>query len=131
MPDQDQAAPESLPGAPAENGDESSQSSDDVGPDPNVHAVPEASSSTKKKKKKKSKAMRALAALTKGNSQAVPQEVVDRVLQEVKDRPEAAGASETDVRAALEQMKIMDVAQGKSDIGGINRKDMGTHKVCI
>ena len=90
----------------------------------------EPSTSSKKKKKKQSKAMKALNALR--GKQEIPQAVVDQVLDKVKAEggSAAAGADEASVRAALEQMKIMDVAQGKAGIGGKNKKDMGQHKVC-
>lgn len=81
-------------------------------------------------KKKKSKAMKALNALRGKNE--VPQAVVNQVMDKVKAEggQDAAGANEENVRAALEQMKIMNVVQGKAGIGGMNRKDMGEHKVC-
>jgi glycylpeptide N-tetradecanoyltransferase len=89
----------------------------------------EPSTSSKKKKKKKSKAIKVLNALR--GKQEIPQAVVDQVLDKVKAQggSDAAGADEASVRAALEQMKIMDVAQGKAGIGGKNKKDMGEHKV--
>jgi len=110
----------------------------DSEPDADAHtengqaAIPgptEPSTSSKKKKKKKSRAMKALNAL-RGKDE-IPQAVVDQVLDKVKAEggPDAAGADEESVRAALEQMKIMDVAKGKAGIGGKNKKDMGEHKV--
>lgn len=103
----------------------------DVGENDDNQNPQEPSSSTgssKKKKKKKSKAAKALNALT---GKSIPQSVVDRVLETV--RAEGGEASEhanaDNVRQALEQMKIMDVAKGKAGIGGINKKDMGEHKV--
>ncbi len=95
--------------------------------------LPQESTSTaapsKKKKKKKSKAARALSALT-GKSE-IPDEVVNRVLDVVQSKGGANSQEATaeNVRALLEQMKIMDVAKGKTGIGGINKKDMGEHKV--
>lgn len=86
-------------------------------------------SSSKKKKKKKSKAMKALNALR--GKKEIPQAVVDQVLEKVKAEggQDAAGADEAAVRAALEHLKIMDVAKGKVGIGGKNKKDLGEHKV--
>jgi glycylpeptide N-tetradecanoyltransferase len=87
------------------------------------------SSSTKKKrKKKKSSAVKVLNAL-KGKHE-IPQALVDQVLDTVKAEggQDAANADEENVREALEQMKIMDVVQGKAGIGGRNKKDMGEHK---
>ncbi|KAJ7109468.1 N-myristoyl transferase [Mycena epipterygia] len=86
------------------------------------------STSQKKKKKKKSKAARALAAI-RGRSE-IPQELVDHVLDKVKADGAVGSeeANEENVRQALEQMKIMDVAKGKAGIGGYNKKDMGAHK---
>ncbi|KAJ7111525.1 N-myristoyl transferase [Mycena crocata] len=87
-----------------------------------------ASTSQKKKKKKKSKAARALAAI-RGRSE-IPQELVDHVLDKVKADGAAGSdeANEDNVRQALEQLKIMDVAKGKAGLGGFNAKDMGAHK---
>lgn len=87
------------------------------------------STSQKKKKKKKSKAARALAAI-RGRSE-IPQELVDHVLEKVKADGAVGSddATEDNVREALEQMKIMDVAKGKAGLGGYNKKDMGAHKV--
>lgn len=92
--------------------------------------APSSSNAQKKKKKKKSKAKKLLNAL-RGN-QEVPQEAVDIVLDKVKAE---GGASAADVNAeqvkeVLEQLKIMDVVQGKAGLGGLNKKDMGEHKVC-
>jgi glycylpeptide N-tetradecanoyltransferase len=95
----------------------------------NEPEVATASTSQKKKKKKKSKAARALNAI-RGRSE-IPQELVDHVLEKVKADGEAGSeeANEDNVRQALEQLKIMDVAKGKAGIGGFNKKDMGAHKV--
>jgi len=87
------------------------------------------STSQKKKKKKKSKVSNAINALRGRND--IPQELVDQVLDKVKAEgsvgSEAANAES--VRQALEQIKIMDVVKGKAGLGGLNRKDMGEHKV--
>lgn len=96
------------------------------------HTLPEASTpstSSNKKKKKQSKAMRALNALRGKDN--IPQELVDVVLDKVKTEhgDSVPYANEETVRKALQQMKIKDVIQGKSGIGGKNRKDVGTHKV--
>jgi glycylpeptide N-tetradecanoyltransferase len=97
-------------------------------------AAPEDQPSTssaqkKKKKKKKSKAAKVLNAL-KGKSD-IPQELVDHVLERVKEEhgPGAMGADEESVRAALEQLKIMDVVKGKAGLAGRGKKDLGEHKV--
>lgn len=91
--------------------------------------APSASSSQKKKKKKKSKAKKLLNAI-RGKDE-IPQEVIDQVLDKVKAEGGAAAseANAENVREALQQMKIMDVVKGKAGIGGINKKDMGEHKV--
>lgn len=92
----------------------------------------QAASLPKKKKKKKSKAMKALNALR--GKHEIPQAIVDQVLNTVKAEggQDAAGADEASVRAALEQLKIMDVVQGKAGLGGRNKKDLGEHKVnCV
>jgi glycylpeptide N-tetradecanoyltransferase len=90
-----------------------------------------ATGSKQKKKKKKSKAARALAAL-KGKDAAISQEVVDKVLQKVKEDygEDAPGADEATVRQALDYLKINDVIKGKAGLGGKGKKDMGEHKVC-
>ncbi|KAJ7632713.1 N-myristoyl transferase [Roridomyces roridus] len=96
----------------------------------NAEQVPSTSQNKKKKKKKKSKAARALAALRGGDKSEIPQELVDRVLEQVKSDG-AAGSEEANeelVRQALEQMKIMDVVKGKAGLGGHNNKDLGAHK---
>ncbi|PSR94116.1 hypothetical protein PHLCEN_2v4544 [Hermanssonia centrifuga] len=94
--------------------------------------LPEASTpstSSKKKKKKRTKALKALNALRSNKSDSIPQDLVNVVLEKVKETGGAPGADEATVRAALEQMKIKDVIQGKAGIGGINKKDTGGHKV--
>jgi hypothetical protein len=89
------------------------------------------STSQKKKRKKKSKAARALNAL-RGKTE-IPQVLVEHVLDKVQT--ESAGSETSDeatqdnVREILEQLKIMDVVKGRAGIGGINKKDMGEHKV--
>lgn len=89
------------------------------------------SGSKPKKKKKKSKAARALAAL-KGKDN-IPQEIVDEVLQRVKQEhgEDAQGADEETVRKALDYLKINDVIKGKAGLAGRGRKDLGEHKVCL
>ncbi|KII88343.1 hypothetical protein PLICRDRAFT_175942 [Plicaturopsis crispa FD-325 SS-3] len=88
---------------------------------------PSSSAQKKKKKKKKSKAVKALNALR--GKHEIPQELVDHVLDAVKnEHGDAQEASEENVRAALEQLKVMDVVKGKAGLGGRGRKDMGEHK---
>ncbi|KAJ7774485.1 N-myristoyl transferase [Mycena maculata] len=96
--------------------------------DSEIDKAATSSTSQKKKKKKKSKAARALAAI-RGRSE-IPQELVDHVLEKVKADGAAGSdeATEDNVREALEQLKIMDVAKGKAGLGGHNKKDMGAHK---
>ena len=94
-------------------------------------AAPQASTpstSSKKKKKKRSKALKALSSLGGGKG-GIPQDLVNVVLEKVKETGDAPGADEATVRAALEQMKIKDVIQGKAGIGGRGKKDTGGHKV--
>lgn len=116
----------------ANTGDEVEHPEDGSGSEPDdvhVGGSSQTPSSSKKKKKKKSKAIRALNALR--GKQEIPQAIVDQVLDTVKAEggEDAAGADEATVRAALEQLKIMDVVQGKAGLGGRNKKDMGEHKV--
>lgn len=94
-------------------------------------AAPQASTpstSSKKKKKKRSKALKALSSLG-GGKVGIPQDLVNVVLEKVKETGDAPGADEATVRAALEQMKIKDVIQGKAGVGGRGKKDTGGHKV--
>ena len=85
-----------------------------------------ASSTSQKKKKKKKKKF-----LSRGKDE-IPQDLVDRVLDKVKGDGAVTGSDNVNaenVREALEQMKIMDVAKGKVGLGGLNKKDVGEHKV--
>jgi glycylpeptide N-tetradecanoyltransferase len=117
----------------AEDDGSGSEPEDDVhhfenGEAADVAESSQAASLPKKKKKKKSKAVRALNALR--GKHEIPQAIVDQVLNTVKAEggQDAAGADEASVRAALEQLKIMDVVQGKAGLGGRNKKDLGEHK---
>ncbi|KAF8586529.1 N-myristoyl transferase [Ramaria rubella] len=105
-----------------------SESSDDEFHTEDQPASSTSASTSKKKKKKKSKAARALAALRPQS--AIPQSLVDQVLEKVKaEHGEGApGADEAHVRMALEQLKVEDVIKGKAGIGGKNRKEMGEHR---
>lgn len=107
---------------------EDSGSDDDVEVQDEAAAEP-STSAPKKKKKKKSKASRVLNALR--SKEQIPQEIVDTVLNkvQVEHGENVPGVDEATVRATLEQLKIMDVMKGKSGIGGINKKDIGDHKV--
>lgn len=94
--------------------------------------------SKKKKKKKKSKASKALNAIVdkvsgRDNEGAnIPDEVVGEVLDRVKrENPESKGLDSDEVRRTLAALKIMDVLEGKSGLGGKNRKDMGEHTVSL
>jgi len=78
----------------------------------------------KKKKKKKSKAAKLLNAL-KGQRE-VPQELVDTVMEKVREQE--GHADESEVRAALEQLKIGGLIEGKAGLFGRGKKDMGDHK---
>ena len=116
---------------------DNSGSGSEVSEDENLndHTLPETSTpstSSKKKKKKRSKAVKALSAIRGGGNDHVPDQLVSAVLDKVKQTgqvPETELNSEN-VRLALEQMKIKDVVQGKAGVGGINKKEMGGHKVC-
>ncbi|KAH8106829.1 N-myristoyl transferase [Cristinia sonorae] len=110
-----------------------SEGEDDEQTDEIDHTLPEGSTpstSSNKKKKKRSKALKALNSLRGGGKDKIPQELVDVVLNKVKTEhgDTVPDANEATVRAALEQMKIRDVIEGKSGIGGKNKKDVGTHK---
>jgi glycylpeptide N-tetradecanoyltransferase len=96
---------------------------------------PSSSQLTKKKKKKKSKAARALDSITSKVSLSreaqIPQELVDHVYDQVKrENPEEIkDLNPEGVRRALAALKVLDVVEGKSGLGGKNKKDMGEHKV--
>ncbi|KAG5647247.1 hypothetical protein DXG03_000782 [Asterophora parasitica] len=111
--------------ASSDHEDEHSSGSDNDAPE---DVASPSTSTQKKKKKKKSKVAKALNAL-RGKTD-IPQELVDRVLDQVKAEGAAgsAEANQVNVREALEQLKIMDVVKGKAGVGGINKKDMGEHK---
>lgn len=91
--------------------------------------IASSSTSSSKKKKKKSKAFEALNVLR--DDSKISQQLVDHILDEVKAEGSIAStqANQENVREALEKLKIMDVVKGKAGIGGINKKDMGEHKV--
>ena len=99
-------------------------------------ALPQASSSSaqapSRSKKKKNKKKSKLSKILQPGGE-IPQQLVDNVVKEVhaKHGAETEGADEANVRAILEQLKIMDVLKGKSGLGGKNRKDMGEHKVSL
>lgn len=117
------------PGAEDGSGSGSGSGSEE---EPSVDASsPQASSSAgtsqKKKKKKRAKVSKALNAL-KGQKQ-VPQAVVDEVLEKVKEEHgDVEGVDEQTVRMALDHLKIMDYAKGKTGIAGKGKKDAGDHK---
>lgn len=88
-------------------------------------AVP--STSQKKKKKQKSKITKS----SSGGKDEIPQELVDRVLDQVKGDRAVAGSdnvNEENVRETLKRLEIMEVARGKAGLGGLNKKDVGEHK---
>ncbi|KZT40884.1 N-myristoyl transferase [Sistotremastrum suecicum HHB10207 ss-3] len=94
-------------------------------------STPAASSKSKKKKKKKSKASKALQSVLRGGGSGnVPQELVDEVIQRVKEEHAdlADQADEETVRQALDYLKINDVIRGKAGIAGRGTKDLGEHK---
>lgn len=111
---------------PEQHSSGSEGSEDELG-DPTLPEASTPSTSSKKKKKKRTKALKALNAL-RGKDE-LPQNLVEAVLEKVKETGQAPGADEATVRMALEQMKIKDVVQGKAGIGGKNKKDTGGHKV--
>jgi glycylpeptide N-tetradecanoyltransferase len=85
------------------------------------------SSTSQKKKKKKKKKF-----LLGGGKDEIPQNLVDHVLDRVKEDGAVTGSDNLNaenVREALEQLKIMEVAKGKVGLGGVNKKDVGEHKV--
>jgi len=97
--------------------------------DDEVDDIASPSTSSQNKKTKRSKISKALGALH-GKSE-IPQAVVDHVLDKVKAEGTAGSseATQQNVREVLEQLKLMDVMQGKVGLGGVNKKDVGEHKV--
>ena len=66
------------------------------------------------------------------NQKAKATEIVDtNVNPEEGDSAVASSdnVNAENVREALEQLKIMEVAKGKVGLGGVNKKDVGEHKV--
>lgn len=83
------------------------------------------------KKKNKSKAKKVLNALS--GKKEIPQEIVDRVLEKVKEDnvQTSVDLNAENVRKALKEMKVTDVVKGKASAGGYNKKAMGEHKVFL
>lgn len=97
---------------------------DDHEDQPEIENQPSTSTSQKKKKKKKSKSKR---------KDAIPDEVVEAVMDRVKNDESVTSHMEVNaenIRQVLQQLKIMDVVKGKAGPGGLNKKDIGEHKVC-
>ena len=98
------------------------------GSEPEVTGIQDdtvSSTSQRKKKKKKKK-------LFSGGKDEISQDLVDRVLDQVKGDRAVADSNNVNaenVREALEQLKVMEVAKGKAGLGGLNKKDIGEHKV--
>ena len=98
-----------------------------------------ADASKKKKKKKKSKAAKALSSIVdkvSGKDESgknIPRELVEEVLDHMKqENPEESRDLDSEgVRKALAALKVMDVIEGKSGLGGKNRKDIGEHKASV
>src|SRR6266702_6324017 len=114
--------------AEADVGDESgSESEAEV---PAAASAESGPSRPSKKKKKRSKVSRAISAL-KGD--AVPQAVVDRVVEKVKEEhgEDYLAADEDAVRQLLKQLKLRDVAEGKAVLGRKHKKDAGTLKYAM
>ncbi|KAI6132119.1 N-myristoyl transferase [Pisolithus croceorrhizus] len=84
-------------------------------------------SSSKRQHKKRSKVSKAL---NKIRGKEIPQSIVNHVVEQVKvEQGSDSPAADPDaVRAALEQLKIMDVLKGKAGVAGRGKKAMGEHK---
>lgn len=84
-------------------------------------------SSSKRQHKKRSKVSKAL---NKIRGKEIPQSIVNHVVEHVKvEQGSDSPAADPDaVRAALEQLKIMDVLKGKAGVAGRGKKAMGEHK---
>ncbi|QRV86720.1 glycylpeptide N-tetradecanoyltransferase [Ceratobasidium sp. AG-Ba] len=113
---------------PAENPPSENESGSESDGAP-VAETTKAAGKAKKKKKKKSKAAAAAAKLlatARGND--VPDAVVSHVTSIVQQQDEHKNVDEEEVKKALQAMKIMEMLQGKTGIGGKNAKDLGEHK---
>lgn len=120
------SASEDEDGAPSGAEDHPTASADTPG------AGSSSTSSSKKRKKKKSKAAKLLNSLKPGQKD-VPQSIVEQVMARIRAQngEDTPGTDEETVRQALEQLKIMDVVQGKAGIAGRGKKDLGEHRVCL
>ncbi|KZO97861.1 N-myristoyl transferase [Calocera viscosa TUFC12733] len=82
-----------------------------------------------KKKKKKSKARAALSKMKAGlSSVAIPQEMVDAVMEKVKEEDPQSQVDKAEIIKQMKAMQIMDILSGKKALGGKGKKDMGEHK---
>lgn len=95
-------------------------------------------SKKKKKKKKSNKAVKALGSIVskvkgKDDGSNIPDELVGEIMNRVQqDNPEESKNIDSDeIRRTLAALKIMDVMEGKTGIGGKNKKDIGEHKVSV
>lgn len=134
---------------PSRNDDGSGDDQDED----NLQPDPTSSTSAKKGRRRKAKkvvgdAMNKLLSVGKNDSQQVPQDLIDRVVDAVNAdggvirEEDAAGPSsstavvgekkpvtEEEVRKAMEILKVVDMLQGKTGLGGKNKKEMGEYKV--
>ena len=119
-------------GAHSDEGDSGSEgSADETVAGSSTGQAP--STASKKKKKKRSKAAKALSALRPGGSKdEISDDVVNIVLDKVRaEGGEAAAVADPEsVKKALEQLKLREFLQGKTGLGGKNKKETGGHKVC-
>ncbi|KZT56406.1 N-myristoyl transferase [Calocera cornea HHB12733] len=104
------------------------------GEDEEEHEQPTASSSSapassSKKKKKKSKARAALSKMKAGiSSVAIPQEMVDAVMEKVKEEDPQSQVDQAEIIKQMKAMQIMDILAGKKALGARGKKDLGEHK---
>ena len=113
------------------------------------HADPSSTTTSKRKRTRRKNPLGAIqSALSRdpNHRDAIPQDLVDIVrdavnteggLVEEEEEP-AAGpstggeqkpATDEQIRKALETLKIVDMLQGKTGLGGKNKKEMGEYKV--
>lgn len=92
-----------------------------------------AGADTKVMERKESKAAKVLTAVaSKASGKKVPHEVVDMLSSRVKEvQPELDEIGPNEMRKLIGELKLKDMLDGRSGLGGKNKKDVGEHKVCL
>jgi hypothetical protein len=110
--------------------DESEDEAEQPAASSSTAAATAGASSSSKKKKKKSKSRAAVKALKSSIANGgIPQEMVDAVMEKVKEEDPASQVDQKEIVRQMKAMQIMDILAGKKALGGKGKKDMGGHKV--